>query len=563
MNRPPSFTRSVAVGALAFALSFALTSGCGKKDPVTSDGGTHGSADAVGSADPDGGSLSGDGGSAGVDAGPPPCRFDDDCPQDKRCDDSSGKCIDAKPCQDDPATCNADGTYCDNVDGLGCRCVLAKAAPTPPAPYNGFCKRRKPPCTPCKDDEECGKDPNFFQNSLHNDGRCVKMTDGKTFCLERFTGATKCSCGIALTVNNASYCAPQNNSCTAGTFLCCKSDKDCPPEHPNCDETSQLCKDVCIYSFENQQTVGCRADQVCHVDPKFLTAKAVNYGAGRCGPTCKGDPECAALRPDFVCKPELKGGGVKASEPRCRPTGCVSDYECPDPGSSSAYKGYCDRGDGKCKLNSCRAGSDPVTGAKFNDCKGGYKCDNGVCLEQNCVEQGGGENACDFDQFCCGEDRNGNGKTDDDPCTNDASISLAKVGQCYKAPRPPWCKACTKDDECKGGGAPVSPKDPGKCLDFGPGGACIYGCTLRTQCPRGYECGEIPVDCSQDPKTCGDVSRCYDSGRKDQKGNPIKWCKCTTAGAVGGECPTNTRCNNSGTTCIITQGCLPGPRVCK
>jgi hypothetical protein len=383
-----------------------------------------------------------------------------------------------------------------------------------------------------------------------------------------------------LAVDSQSYCYPQDpGTCLEGTFSCCDENSDCPGAHPICDQASGRCRDACTYDFAEKETVGCRSDLVCNVDPIFLDPRSPNYGAGRCAQPCSSNADCQLVGPGFICQAETN------SQPRCRPPGCLSDLECAPDATDSPYLSWCERSSGECRCEgepdsqcSCRTppaggcdqspdspGCDPLTGKPYADCKDGFKCELDTCVEKNCVELLGAELAgCGYDSFCCGEDRNGNGTIDDDPCTNAAGIALASYGQCYQAPRPPWCGTCETDADCVGNGAPTSTKDPNLCLDLGNGPTCFYACELRTQCPVGYNCTTLDVYCTldEDPGVCGNASRCVQTG-VDGEGNAIAKCTCTSAGAVGGECPGTTRCDDAGRFCVISQGCLPGKNVCQ
>ncbi len=533
-----------------------------------------------------------------ADAGTPdtgpvlvPCSYDEDCGPLERCSETF-TCMPAVTC-DTPDNCLDDNdpakAYCDNTGtGLGCRCVKA------PGAKDGACKRRLPPCAPCTTDEQCGTDPLFFRTPFHEPGKCLEL-DGVKVCLETYS-APKCGCGLAFTIDSKLYCTPQGTtaSCKDGEFLCCKTDANCPPEHPLCDTVRGRCQDLCWYDYDKDQTVGCRADKVCNVDPQFLDPVSANFAAGRCGPACAVDTDCTSLRGDFVCRPEKK------SEPRCRPPGCISDVECPNPVMDETnphfpYAGYCERGGknaGVCICGTatstcdCRTGKDPMTTLPYRDCKEGFKCEEpapgtpGVCLEKNCIEQGGTVNFCPYDHFCCGEDRDKDGKPD--PCTDFTGQVVGSYGKCYPSPKPPWCLTCEKHSDCAVAGTPASQKDFALCIDFGPdkndaerGTRCMYACETAGNCPKGYACTEFPVDCSKDAAQCGDAARCYDTGLKDQDNQPIKYCKCNNAGQRGGECPVMdpndpagvvSRCSDAipggQLHCIWTRGCYPKPVVC-
>ncbi|MBI5546951.1 MAG: hypothetical protein HY901_23965 [Deltaproteobacteria bacterium] len=522
------------------------------------------------------------------DSGPQviPCSHDEECPPSQRCSEA-GACIAAVACGD-PSNCapmNPSDTakqYCNNdTVGLGCRCVKEAGAAT------GYCKRRLAPCMPCETDEQCGNDETFFRTPLHEPGKCVSL-GGTKVCLEPYVNA-KCGCGQSLQIDSAYYCAPQGEpaSCAdlEGSFLCCSKDANCPPEHPLCDTAHGRCQDLCWYDYDKDETIGCRADRVCHVDPKFLTPTSRNYGAGRCGLPCSADEECRTPpygRGDFICKPETH------SDKRCRPEGCLADMECPYTEDSSWYLGYCERATGVCicapgQTCNCRTGNHPVTAQPYRDCKEGYLCEeptpgaDGQCREKNCYESGGAQDFCAYDDFCCGEDIDQDPQTPPPPCIDLTGQTVAPNGECYEAPAP-WCAPCDVEDakSCTKPGFPTSPKDANLCFQIREDlSTCFFACNSAKNCPKGFICRDIEVDCSQDPAWCGDPARCQDTGRVDSEGNPIKWCTCTTAGAKGGECPLRdpnvpdgpeARCSDGASPflhCIWTHGCIPQSQACK
>ncbi|HEY3449694.1 MAG TPA: hypothetical protein VGK67_25290 [Myxococcales bacterium] len=573
---------------LAFLAWAPLGTGCSKPSTGNPDATVNVPPDAAGT--PDTGPDLPDVGTPDTGPEPIPCSYDDDCGPAERCGDR-GVCVEAVACNT-PANCTpSDDTdtprlYCENTTvGLGCRCVMAPAADGGAAA--GYCKRRLPPCAPCQTDEQCGSDPLWFRTPLHEPGKCVTL-DGAKVCLEPYV-PTKCGCGQSATVGGAYYCAPQGTtpSCAeGGAFLCCLKDGNCPPEHPVCETATGRCQDVCWYDFDKKETVGCRADKVCNVDPKNLTSSSRNYAAGRCGAPCAADADCTYLRGDFVCRAET------GSDKRCRPPGCLGDIECPELPIDNPSNGFCERETGTCMTN-CRIGEDPVTSLPFTDCKGGFKCarptptEPGACVEQTCAEQGGTQQFCRWNEICCGEDHDGNPDTPPEPCTDSTGAVIGQPGKCYRAPNPPWCAPCDPADvlSCTKATFPTSAKDPNLCIAFGPDGAgtdrgnsCMFACESSSQCPKGFNCKDIELTCNADPSVCGDPARCQDSGEKDGEGKPIMWCRCTTAGDQA-ECPAlldaskptgpHARCsddaypsNRPWLHCIWTHGCLPYIRAC-
>src|SRR5262249_44666291 len=105
----------------------------------------------------------------------------------------------------------------------------------------------------------------------------------------------------------------------------------------------------------------------------------------------------------------------------------------------------------------CRDGIDPLTNQPYSnhDCAppvgdaNTYSCENGQCVVQNCVQQGGAQLG-GTDQLCCGEDRDhpgylDSGFADTTHAANECPPGI-DAGQYYVAPAPPWCHTgCTQD----------------------------------------------------------------------------------------------------------------------
>lgn len=560
-----------ALPGLALAACAALAAGCPSKpaDPAGLDATVVVVPEDASTSTPDTGTNPDGpdtGPTPGLDAGTPdtgpaaqPCSNDDECGPTERCSEA-GACMPAMTC-DEPANCvpgndqDTDRLYCDNTTGLGCRCVRPATAPDAGTGADGgalgYCKRRLPPCAPCESDEQCG-DSAFFRNLLHEPAKCLPH-GGVKVCLEQYVSA-KCACGKSTFINGAPYCTPQAPLTCAEGLLCCSDNAQCPPEHPFCGASGR-CEDVCWYDYNaipDPKTVGCRADKVCNVDPFFLfPPENPLYGAGRCANPCTSDKECQDLygRQDYVCRPEGK------SAPRCRPQGCIDDGECPSPDISYGYMGYCNRATQVCVCKdpgnpaltcNCRTTVNPVTNQPYKDCVDGYKCvepgagQPGQCVEKTCSERNGAQAYCRYGQFCCGEDRDQDGVTE--ACTDPTGTAIPldpERLQCYYAPSAHWCVACDSQPACNVPTLPVSKHQPtpdyNLCLNTGDtyGARCHIACMFDSECPKGFGCTDIPVPCDQ----CPDPAKCYDTGLKDQDGNPIKQCGCTNKGQKGGECP--------------------------
>ncbi|MBI3185890.1 MAG: hypothetical protein HYZ28_27455 [Myxococcales bacterium] len=565
---------------------------------------------------PDGGDSGGGGGEedagdadsgidAGIpDAGPPPCRIDDDCAfydQGLRCQESSGECIPAKPCNDD--------TNCDSQDpddycyhyGIQCRCVNE----TNDAGLAGVCRRRRNTCEECTDDSQCGTSAVFDPP-----GKCLQLqgdSSGKKYCFLAAIGS--CGCGM---VNRNGYCMPQKNCQEVG----CSEDGDCPAGSV-CNKASCLCEARCRWDFslKTEAPPGCPPGKVCWVDHANLDPSSLFYGAGRCRPACNNDQECTETTlnpfggPKLKCASEqLSGGG--ASPKRCRANGeCMDNLECPDQPPESIYLGYCDRGAFQC-MTDCRVGLDPMTGQPYKDCRSSYKCvtaDAGnECVQQTCLEQGGARIACRRGQFCCGEDKNADGTPD--PCP---PVNLREPDNCYEAPSPPFCHTCQSNADCanytapswltpcaNGSKSPSCSTLPNMCMYAGdrPDGTqgvnicapSTYNDTTKDSwgvpkdargCPAGYSAAAIRPKFTGggDPdfcKTNADCSLGNDGGICDKDttvtlqdgGHPLA-CLCTKPGQLA-ECPNSpdggmTSVCRFGiavpTACLRSVVCLPSP----
>lgn len=560
------------------------------------------------------GTVHGDGGVivAPADAGHITCKTDDECAvlaNGSVCDTRSGDCVAGKGCND-VTNCQPD----DPTDpcyqlGVQCRCDTRDA---PDTTTHGTCRRRKGACEPCTTDAECGDDPVIFGPPGIGYGKCRAMTgdtSGAKFCLYQRVGA--CSCGKVQ--DTEGLCRPVNNSCTE---VGCRNDKNCsnntvctvnlPDGAGAC---GGVCKPRCRWDFDTRELAmpGCPGGQTCWVDSANLDAGSLFYGSGRCTAPCAGDADCKAPMNAFgganlVCAGEkLKSGGNDAK--RCRADGqCMDDFECPDLPSDQPPLGYCDKGSRTCKTD-CREGSDPISGKPYRDCRMPYGCSGGTCKLLSCLQQGGANIACVRGQFCCGEDKDGDGKAD--PCP---PVAEQDAAGCYDAPKPPFCTACMNNDSCKsptlpaylngactnGSKAPSCSTLPPICINVGqkPGGGDVKVCAVPTWnddtkingrfkyslgCPQGYDIRFLRHDFAEDGinycKSDADCNKGTTSGKCEvdpdiryADGGTGMSCRCD-ANSGKSQCPqdsanniaTECRVASSGRTfCIESAVCVPG-----
>lgn len=392
----------------------------------------------------------GNGGEDGgaVDAGPPPCQNDFECPAGKICA-ATGECVTGPTCRADSDCQVLDPN--DRCYRYGQQCTCDSSATG-----GGTCRLRKGPCQECTADSECGNDVVIFgPPDGIGMGRCKALPNdmtGKKYCLYQRVG--QCACG---TVDDGTgFCKPQSNSCDQ---VGCNVDKDCSSgsvcsvNRP--DAGAGSCGGVCVprcrwdFSIKDNVAPGCPPGTVCWVDSANLDPNSIYYGSGRCKPPCADNADCqqSAGNPfggtNLKCAAEKLPDGTESPK-RCRANGvCMDSLECipllnlPD---TQPYIGYCDRGTFTCERD-CRTGLDPVTGNPYKDCRSPFACsvDAGLnyCRLETCTEQGGAVIACAQGEYCCGDDKNFDGVAD--PCPPKSQQDPAG---CYKAPAPPFCTQC-------------------------------------------------------------------------------------------------------------------------
>lgn len=560
----------------------------------------------------DGGTDGGE--DAGVDAGPPPCAKDDDCAAQMngtRCDQNSGLCIPATACNtaigDSQCQTGDFNDYCYQF-GVQCRCEADTGAPTG---FDGVCRRRLGACDECTTDDQCGSSL-VFDPPAKCFGPLMGDTSGKKYCLRVDPGGVN-GCGCGFQQNTAGLCEPQSHDCS---MVGCSADKDCPSGSV-CNTGSCLCEARCRWDFDKQQVVpGCPPGKTCWVDEANMDPNSLYFGAGRCRPPCADDTDCTDTTKNPYGGPKLKcgseqlmGGGM--SDKRCRGNGeCMDDLECPTQPVDSPYNGYCDRTSLSCQGMNCRTGTDPTSGVPYKDCRIPYACaaDAGtnICRLLTCVEQGGAIIACRQGQYCCGEDKDGDGQAD--PCPDPAQRG---PDNCYDAPVPPFCSTCQSQQDCQNLQLPAYLTGNGACVNGSKSPNCStlpYVCVQETMngsavcavptwndgtvvaashtnraalgCPVNFgvqyfrpnvaaQGSANYCDSDSDCNIGTDAGRCLpDTGLALPDGGHLKACMCTVG--VPGTCPNDTsdggmgpqsecRYGISGQTvpCITSIACLP------
>lgn len=554
-----------------------------------------------------------------LDAGYLACVTDDECAvlhNGSVCDTRTGTCAPGRGCNDVSSCQFSDPTDPCYQFGTQCRCDLRDS---PDTTTQGTCRRRRAACETCQVDAECGDSAVIFgPPDGIGFGKCRAMTgdtSGAKYCLYQRVGA--CKCGTA--PDTEGLCRPVNNSCTD---VGCRNDKNCPtgsvctvnlPDDV-AGACGGICKPRCRWNFDFRELAmpGCPPGQTCWVDSENLDAGSRYYGAGRCQAPCDDSTQCQQTLTNpwgasaLVCVGEkLKSGALDAK--RCRPDGeCMDDFECPTLPTDEPPLGYCDRGTRTCKSD-CRVGIDPFSGNPYRDCRPPYACSlesgRAQCKLLTCAQQGGASLACVRGQYCCGEDKNGDGVAD--PCP---PLTEQDAAGCYNAPRPPFCQSCQNNNGCQnptlpaylngacanGSKAPSCSLLPSLCVPVttSSSGEPLRVCAIATAnddtringrlkyqlgCPQGYEVHFIRHDFApdDDANSCQSDADC-NQGTTQGKCEPDPElrlgdgglglsCRCE-AGSGKTMCPnspkdglaTECRAASSGRTfCIESVVCLP------
>jgi hypothetical protein len=545
----------VSLGLLAAA---SLAVGCPKSQSTPDGGGDGGQGPGPdGGQHVDGGSGSDGGGDAGTDAGSSGCVADSDCLSvGMRCAPDGGCTLPASPCNPSEGSDNCSGTvsYCF-TEGINttnnCFCD-----PLPDG--GGLCYLQTPSCVACATQLECGP-----ASQVDNPGYCGAVGTQGNFCLPLDQGGDCPSGFLPGSVDNMNVCVP---SCGACPCSGCTSNSGCPlPAVGVCNPNNGACEPPC------QVQTDCPNGDVCNVLGKYLDPDlGTLYAAGQCGTPCTDESDCTVYEGDsgvsFYC--DADAGSL------CRPTGCIHDSECVQPGfPTGSVIGWCDIWDGNvCATSFCRIGENPVGDVAFNDCIAGYTCYlpdggaptylpepdagpiHGECLPIPCNEiPGGAHTACSAGQLCCGEGDAG------------TKCGGADAGECYSAPRPPWCSACdpTNGTYFNSDCADISDGYAGAvgCLtasgiQHNPPSWCGPACNPAQEwtCPAGWLCSAQPAYFSD----CTSCATCLDAGQ-DSNGNPLYQCGC--GGLVG--CPSVPQALYEGPSCsscpvgAAAGGCLP------
>lgn len=473
----------VPAGALLVALAF---TGCpaNEREPET-----------------DGGSVGTDGGGAdggAIDAGPQKCTKDEMCAATEYCVVATGECVEARACANNDACWNFDLSVDDYCAFGACFCDDKRG--------EGRCRPRFKPCAACTRDLECGDDGFVYTDYV---AKCVEF-QGTKVCLPQ---RPVCPPGYRAGADN--NCEPGSGSC--GDASVCTKDEDCDArgEKPVCDKTRGFCIGSCLFDFTTGQS-NCPTDQRCHVDPRLLVDGNPNFGGGKCGPQCEGEGAftCPA---GTACVPDGDPRFAIPQPKRCRPAPpkCVRDQDCPADVEGHS-RGFCDQAALTCK-GGCR---------READCESGYACLQNVCQKKTCIEGGGAIFACTNTQFCCGEE------------SSPECAAGVPRGDCYEAPKPPWCQTCTEAG--KQSDPPGDMARPGKstCFEIAEGKKFVlHRCEKGkgVMCPGGRNCERIGTGCDEDGQ-CGPGGKCIvpDPAKPDEK-----TCGCEN----GATCPEEFLCD--------------------
>ena len=391
MRRPHLFL----LGALLAAGCASSGGGAAADDADLASGGSGGAASmgggglSAGGNPSSGGGVSAGGGTGGQSA--PACLQDLDCPGGARCDEVAGACRPA--CRNDfdcgdAARCRAPGGFCESLtpcgpdrtcgDGSLCNChgVCEPLAGTPcktdlqcPVeaycdPCVGACKSRVAPCGPCGDSSAACERPNDLCLPVGAAGRafCLRGCAGQATCdaigpglecREVAEGQRACvptsgecvvtaACGVDLDCGAGQLCN-ESGQCQDG----CTADNECPGDG-RCEQLR--CQAPCGDARTCDAPGECQADGHCRVPGGCLSSAdcAVrethcDLSTHLCAPGCERDVDCLSASDECV-------------DGRCRPRGCVANFQC-------AFGEVCEQGSGLCKPaggHHCESPCDPM-----------------------------------------------------------------------------------------------------------------------------------------------------------------------------------------------------------
>jgi hypothetical protein len=298
----------------------------------------------------------------------PACRNDFECGDRARCRAPEGfceplpACDAANPCADG-AACNCHGV-CEPRDGAPCRTDLQCAVSEYCDACAGACKPRVTPCGRCGDTAAACERPSDLCLPVGGAGlpHCLRGCAGQPTCDALGPGYTCQDVGGGETA-----CVPTSGECAASAA--CVSDAACPGgefcndagvcqrgcasdnECPNGDLCDNLrCRPACSDAAPCAAPGECQADGHCRVPGGCLSSAEClerethcDLTTHRCAPGCERDADCLSAADECV-------------DARCRPRGCVANYQC-------AFGEVCEQASGECRPaggHHCESPCDPM-----------------------------------------------------------------------------------------------------------------------------------------------------------------------------------------------------------
>ena len=504
------------------------------------------------------------------------CETAEDCPSEQGCRATTGvcgPCFIADHCREGEACvdgqCNAGCAHATDCSGR--LCVAAW-------------------CAPCEDDGSCGAqyDPAFTCVA----GRCSPAScSDSSDCQQPVEGGysqgTLCMDGVCVVANcetNAS--CPDDNPICGSDFRCrgCQDTQECAArdegESSVCDVDTGKCRDGDCFPAGSRCGVG--GSQIC---------SNTLAGTFECGP-CTDNSQCSEAIGDAYlciagdcreaeCDPDALiadgrgrcGLGRVCDEDLLICRDCSSSVECPigylcDLGDTSrCLQGNCTRAtqDSECPSKLC----DPET-RTCSDCDGEGSCglswigeprvcDNGVCVEGECIEDANcSSQKCEANRCTdcyalddCGPDTNGapricnlsNGR-----CISGNCLSSSDCGVLAGTTAGEWCDAgqctsCASSVDCRSHGySPMTICDEATNL-------CASFCNQDSECTSNWCNGGRCKPCQNDSE-CGTGRVCANSICRE--GNCTETSDCASHLCVDYHC----------SSCYSHADCGPG-RVCN
>ena len=465
------------------------------------------------------------------------CQNDIDCSNGRRCELTTGLCVE----------CLKD-TDCDTLR----RCVNQRCtnATTDGGSESVELPEFLPESKVCRADTDCSPE----QTCNLSSGKCIPKQGNQCKSDNDCAGDKYCVSGSC--VPGRRTC--QDNAGCQGGFDCrsgfcyrgkCQSNNDCPAGEA-CDTLKQQCGPA---NAQDCTQTGCPSGQVCNSTTKQCGARQNCTQTGcAAGETCNPSTRlCEPASPqDCTQRACPSGQKCNTTTKRCEAarSNCTSDSSCIPP-HGSCRSGRCINCSQSgcptnkwCNISTGRCIDTPPPCSVDKDCPAPRgSCLNGGCL--SCASQF----ICPSGQIC----NQATGLCGKPPCTSDNDCP-APSGSCQTG----VCQTCARDFTCASG--QQCENSTGRCRTLPPPCTSNRQCTSpygtcrggkcescrNFSCPSGQQCNTLSGLCYTPTKTCRKDSDC------SSPNGTCRFGRCASCTAFS--CSSGTTCN---TTTGLCKGC--------